>query len=131
MPETQELKFDTIGYWSEIKLEIIKKYASAYSRILSTSRYPFYYIYVDAFAGAGQHYSRTTGNLVDGSPLVALNTEPPFKEIIIFELNSQKTNTLIKLIVNVRMSISIQKIAMNIYYKKYCQRYVTMTITGL
>jgi three-Cys-motif partner protein len=53
---------------------------------------------VDAFAGAGQHYSRTTGNLVDGSPLVALNTEPPFKEYHYIELNSQKTNTLKKLI---------------------------------
>jgi len=25
------LKFDEIGYWSEVKLEIIKEYASAYS----------------------------------------------------------------------------------------------------
>jgi len=25
------MKFDTIGYWSEIKLEIIREYAQAYS----------------------------------------------------------------------------------------------------
>ena len=36
MPKKAKLKFDTIGYWSEIKLDIIKDYAEAYSQILST-----------------------------------------------------------------------------------------------
>jgi hypothetical protein len=31
MPEA--LKFDEIGYWSEVKLEILGKYATAYSTI--------------------------------------------------------------------------------------------------
>lgn len=29
------MKLDQIGYWSEIKLEIIKKYAGAYTGIMS------------------------------------------------------------------------------------------------
>jgi len=29
------MKLDQIGSWSEIKLELIKKYAGAYTRILS------------------------------------------------------------------------------------------------
>ena len=29
-------EFDQVGYWSEIKLDIIKEYAVAYSKILST-----------------------------------------------------------------------------------------------
>lgn len=29
------LRLDEIGYWSEVKLDIIKKYASAYSTILA------------------------------------------------------------------------------------------------
>jgi hypothetical protein len=29
------MKLDQIGFWSEIKLEIIKKYASAYTSIMS------------------------------------------------------------------------------------------------
>jgi hypothetical protein len=28
------MKLDQIGYWSEIKLEIIKKYAGAYTSIM-------------------------------------------------------------------------------------------------
>ena len=36
----RELKFDEIGYWSELKLEIIKKYAAAYSKILAAQRDP-------------------------------------------------------------------------------------------
>ncbi|MGO9109324.1 MAG: hypothetical protein ACLP9L_08835 [Thermoguttaceae bacterium] len=30
-----EVRFDEIGYWSEIKLDIVRKYAQAYSNILS------------------------------------------------------------------------------------------------
>jgi len=29
------MKLDQIGFWSEIKLEIIKKYANAYTSIMS------------------------------------------------------------------------------------------------
>jgi hypothetical protein len=73
------LRFDEIGYWSELKLEIVRKYAAAYSRILS--RQPgLAHVYVDAFAGAGTHISRTTGEFVAGSPLNALSIEPPFRE---------------------------------------------------
>jgi three-Cys-motif partner protein len=54
-----EPKYDEIGYWSEIKLDIIKDYAAAYSRILSSQKKPsLYHIYIDAFAGAGKHISK-------------------------------------------------------------------------
>jgi three-Cys-motif partner protein len=41
--------FDQIGNWSEIKLEIIRKYASAYSTILSKQRglHPYYLIDIE------------------------------------------------------------------------------------
>ena len=35
---TGGLCFDEIGYWSEIKLDIVKEYAQAYSKILATTR---------------------------------------------------------------------------------------------
>jgi hypothetical protein len=45
----QSLRYDEIGYWSEIKLDIIKEYASAYSRIMSSQTSPqFYHLYIDA-----------------------------------------------------------------------------------
>jgi three-Cys-motif partner protein len=70
MPE-EFAEFDEIGYWSEIKLEIVRDYASAYSRILNSKNLP--HVYIDAFAGAGQHISKNTGEFVPGSPLNALN----------------------------------------------------------
>jgi three-Cys-motif partner protein len=69
---------DEIGYWSELKIEIIRKYAAAYSTILAKQR--LHHIYVDAFAGGGGHKSRTTGQMVKGSPLAVLDVQPPFEE---------------------------------------------------
>lgn len=86
------VEFDEIGDWSEIKLEIVRDYASAYSRILNFNKLP--HIYIDAFAGAGQHISRGTGEFVPGSPLNALNVQPPFREYHFIDLNSEKVEYL-------------------------------------
>jgi len=89
------MKYDEIGYWSEIKLEIIKKYAGAYSKILSNQKVPcLYHIYIDAFAGAGKHISKTTGEWVEGSPMKALNVIPPFKEYHFIDLDKRKIQSL-------------------------------------
>lgn len=89
------LRFDEIGIWSEIKLEIIKEYAAAYSRILAVQTNPrFEHVYVDAFAGAGLHVSRTTGKLVQGSPLNALAIDPPFAEYHLIDINAAKAGHL-------------------------------------
>ena len=48
-------KLDEIGYWSEIKLDIIKKYAKAYSTIISAQQNIQHHLYIDGFAGAGVH----------------------------------------------------------------------------
>ena len=62
-------KLDQIGFWSEIKLEIIKKYASAYTSIMKNQTWCKGYAYIDAFAGAGKHISKRTGKMIPGSPL--------------------------------------------------------------
>ena len=46
---SQDLKFDEIGYWSEIKLDIVKKYAAAYTTILARQEC-LSFSYVDGFA---------------------------------------------------------------------------------
>jgi three-Cys-motif partner protein len=85
------LTFDQIGYWSEIKLDIIKAYAVEYSKILSARRQPpLYHLYIDAFAGAGIHVSRQTGEPVSGSPLNALEVQPPFREYHFIDLDGGK-----------------------------------------
>lgn len=95
MTRGQRLQFETIGYWSEVKLAIIKDYATAYSHILSVQKNPaLYHIYVDAFAGAGKHISRTTGDTVAGSPMNALQVQPPFREYHFIELDEQKIESL-------------------------------------
>jgi three-Cys-motif partner protein len=91
------LRFDEIGRWSEIKLDIIKQYAKQYSTILA--RQPrLSHIYIDAFAGAGMHISKNTRQLVAGSPLNALMIEPPFREYHLIDLDMAKVVTLQQLI---------------------------------
>ena len=68
---SHRLRFDEIGYWSQVKLEIVRDYAKAYSTILAKQP-RLQHVYVDAFAGAGVHQLKTTGELVPGSPLNAL-----------------------------------------------------------
>ena len=80
------LEFDEIGYWSEIKLEIIRDYASAYSRILNSKKLP--HIYIDAFSGAGTHIAKSTGQFVPGSPTNALNVQPPFREYHFIDMDA-------------------------------------------
>jgi three-Cys-motif partner protein len=86
-------EFDEIGYWSEVKLEIIKKYAAAYSTILAAQP-RLKHIYIDAFAGPGKHISRATKEFVPGSPLNALNVEPPFREYHFIDLDHGKVEQL-------------------------------------
>ena len=86
--------YDEIGYWSEVKLDIVRKYASAYSTIMSAQASIRKHIYVDAFAGAGKHLSKRTGEFVPGSPLNALKVDPPFSEIHLIDLHGGKVAEL-------------------------------------
>ena len=50
------------------------------------------HVYIDAFAGAGFHLSKTKGEMVRGSPLNALLVQPPFKEYHLIDLNGDKVD---------------------------------------
>jgi three-Cys-motif partner protein len=96
-----ELRFDQVGYWSEIKLEILKEYASAYSRILSAQKAPMlFHVYIDAFAGAGVHVAKQSGAFVQGSPLNALLVRPPFREYHLIDIVPEKIENLRALVGN-------------------------------
>ena len=92
-----QLQFDRIGYWSQIKLEIVREYAHAYSTILAKQP-ALTHVYVDAFAGAGVHELKATGELVPGSPLNALAVEPRFKEVHLIDLDQSRVQHLKELI---------------------------------
>src|SRR5438477_10401317 len=89
---SKAVQFDEIGYWSEVKLDIVKEYAAAYSIILSSKKLT--HIYVDAFAGAGQHISKASGKWIEGSPSNALKVEPPFQEYHFIDLDRAKIQNL-------------------------------------
>lgn len=61
------LTFDPIGYWSELKLDIVETYAREYSTILSKQS-SLNHVYIDAFAGPGTHISKSSWEYVRGSP---------------------------------------------------------------
>jgi three-Cys-motif partner protein len=92
---SSDFAFDEIGYWSEIKLDIVKDYASAYSGILTAQKDPgFYHVYIDGFSGPGAHISRATREFVPGSPTNALLVDPPFLEYHFVELDPGKAAAL-------------------------------------
>jgi three-Cys-motif partner protein len=89
----KELPFEEVGYWSEIKLDIVRKYAKAYSTILAKQP-RLKHFYIDAFAGAGKHISRVTKEFIPGSPLNALNVEPPFVQYHFIDIKREKVEAL-------------------------------------
>lgn len=90
---------DEIGPWTEVKLEILKRYAVEYSKILASQSSPaFWHVYIDAFAGTGFHLSRTSGEMVLGSPLNALLVQPPFREYHLIDLDGDKIAALRSLV---------------------------------
>jgi len=97
MSGTNGIKLDEVGYWSEVKLEIVRKYAAAYSAIMNKQAGIRSYLYIDGFAGAGVHISKQTGNYILGSPLNAMNVAPPFKEFHFIDLDGSRAESLRKL----------------------------------
>jgi len=88
-----KIVFDEIGRWSEVKLDILKNYAQAYSKILAKQP-NLVHVYIDAFAGPGQSVSRTTRGIVPGSPLIVLDVQPRFAEYYFVEENPAKAQAL-------------------------------------
>jgi three-Cys-motif partner protein len=86
------MNLDEIGPWSEIKLEILRKYAGPYSTILTKNG--LHHGYIDAFSGPGLHIRRAGGEEILGSPLVALGVQPPFDEYHFIDLDREKVDFL-------------------------------------
>jgi three-Cys-motif partner protein len=89
---TASFRFDEIGGWSELKLEIVEKYGAAYTRAFANTRLKKFY--VDSFSGAGVHISKATGAMVDGSPARALRVVPPFDYFHFIDMDADKTTHL-------------------------------------
>lgn len=93
------IKLDEIGSWSREKLQMLEQYLAAYVSILSTDRGKQYcsdFHYIDAFAGATEHIDKETGEYVDGSPRVALKTQPPFASYTFIEKNRNRVKNVLE-----------------------------------
>jgi len=93
---TAPFKFDEIGYWSELKLDIVEKYGSAYTKAFANQKRLKKY-YIDAFSGAGVHVSKRTKEQIEGSPVRALKVSPAFDRFYFIDMDADKTAYLQKL----------------------------------
>ncbi len=93
------------GAWTEIKLDILRKYLDFYTKALS--KQGFELLYIDAFAGTGSRTEIISGAPIlgleekkislDGSARIALNIEQPFDRYLFIETNSKRIKELEKL----------------------------------
>jgi three-Cys-motif partner protein len=107
------------GPWTRNKLEILRKYLSAYMKIFNRHQY-LHPIYIDGFAGSGsihvperhspadhhpdQQYFELEGlpavsiperiQYIEGSARLALSIDPPFAEYIFVERDPQHSKSL-------------------------------------
>ena len=89
-----EPRLDEVGYWTEIKLSILRDYSNAYASILSKQQYIRHFAYIDGFAGAGTHISKSSGEEIQGSPAIALGIDPPFSHYHFIDLDGRRATRL-------------------------------------
>ena len=93
------------GAWTEIKLDILRKYLEFYTKALS--KQGFELLYIDAFAGTGSRTEIVPSVPIlgqeekkislDGSARIALNIEPKFHRYLFIETNSKRIKELEKI----------------------------------
>lgn len=91
----EKKKIDLVGRWSEEKLDLLEKYLNAYTKIMkgkACCKNGYYYI--DAFAGTGKPKSKDEERYIDGSPIVALRVNNPFKSYIFIEKEEWRVKKL-------------------------------------
>jgi len=93
------LEPEAIGVWTEIKLQIIREYASAYTTILKEKPWCRGYVYIDAFAGPGEFISKADRErMISGSPVNALDIQNKFNEYHFIDIDTSKIEQLQRLV---------------------------------
>ncbi len=74
------------GDWTKDKLYYLQRYVDIF--IKAMYKKPFRaFNYIDLFAGPGKSILRSTGEIILGSPIIALKQEPPFSNYFFIELD--------------------------------------------
>lgn len=71
------------GYWTQVKLDILRKYLAGFNVASKQARAT---VYLDLFGGSVVHTREDTGEEYAGSTAVALRTAPPFTRFVFWEL---------------------------------------------
>jgi three-Cys-motif partner protein len=87
-------RLDTVGYWTEVKLLILGEYANAFAKVLKNQPFIKHVAYIDAFAGAGAHISRKSGEQIHGSTALALSIQPRFTHYHFIEMDEFRARRL-------------------------------------
>jgi len=90
----KEERLDVVGYWTEVKLSILREYASAYATIMKKQPAIRLFAYIDGFAGLGYHIAKSSRQRIEGSPIVALNIEPPFSHYYFIDMDEERADRL-------------------------------------
>jgi len=90
-----------VGQWAKEKHDYLRRYIDATRAARSKylvadgGRPAGGAAYIDIFAGPGRAHIRTTGEVIDGSPLIAAHhAEAPFTKLIFADLASENVNAL-------------------------------------
>lgn len=127
------------GIWTQEKLERVRKYLAAYTKIFAKNpkAQTLTTIYVDAFAGTGyrtdsrqksdqslwfQEFIETdVDEFLKGSARIALEVDPPFNQYLFIEQSSRYAKELSKLKAQFsNKSVDIVRTDANIYLKQWC-----------
>jgi three-Cys-motif partner protein len=84
----------TIGAWSKRKLQLLSDYLPIYLKACRRAQHRYY---VDAFAGRGRWKVRGTGEVVEGSPRIALQHLVNFTKVFLVEMDKSKARDLMEL----------------------------------
>lgn len=76
------------GWWTEAKLEILRKYLQAFNRASTKARAT---VYLDLYAGMPTHTRPDTAGIHDGSTTIALEAVPGFTKLVFWELEPTAT----------------------------------------
>lgn len=85
-----------VGSWTIEKLTFLRKYLEAY--VIATKSIPHTVdvCYMDIFSGPGRDRNRDNGEIVDGSPLIAMSLFPGFRRFIFIDLEAGNVHQLDK-----------------------------------
>jgi three-Cys-motif partner protein len=82
------------GVWTQVKLDVLRKYLNAYTQALKNQKLNL--LYIDAFAGSGECVIKNEdGNItIAGSAQIAISNTPQFSELHFIEKSGKRYKSL-------------------------------------